>query len=164
MSTATEGEEPPRQHALRLPPSVVICGPTAAGKTEIALALARAVPVRLISADSVQVYRGMNVGSAKPEAALLSEFPHDLIDIRDPEDSYTAADFARDAETRMRAAAKCGRIPVLVGGTAMYLRALRYGLDPLPEADPALREQLEAEAARDGWAALHRRLAGLDPK
>lgn len=151
------------ESASRLPPAMVICGPTAAGKTEIALALARALPVTLISADSVQVYRGMNVGSAKPEPAVLAEFPHALIDLRDPEETYTAADFARDAEAEMRAASAGGRLPVLVGGTAMYLRALRYGLDPLPEADPALRKQLEADAARDGWAALHRRLAELDP-
>lgn len=146
-----------------LPPLVLIGGPTAAGKTAIAMALADRLPVRLISADSVQVYRGLNIGSSKPEAALLQRYPHDLIDIREPEEGYTVADFIDQAECAIRAAAGAGRIPVLVGGTPMYLKALRYGLDPLPGADARLRRQIEQQAAAIGWAALHQRLAELDP-
>lgn len=146
-----------------LPRSVVVCGPTAAGKTEIALALARRLDVRLISADSMQVYRGMDVGTAKPDADTLARFPHALIDVRDPEQPYSVADFVRDATAEMRRAADTGRLPVLVGGTALYLRALRWGLDRMPGADPAIRRQLRREAQRLGWAALHDRLRALDP-
>jgi len=147
-----------------LPPAVVICGPTASGKTDAALALARRFPVHLISADSVQVYRGMDIGSAKPGPDVLGEFPHALIDIRDPEQGWSAAEFARLAGREMRAAQAGGRVPVLVGGTAMHLRALRYGLDALPAASPALRARLLDEARRHGWPALHRRLEILDPE
>jgi tRNA dimethylallyltransferase len=146
-----------------LPPLVLIGGPTAAGKTAIAMALADRLPVRLISADSVQVYRGMDIGSAKPGPETLQRYPHALIDIRDPEQGYTAADFIDEAGREIRAAAAAGTIPVLVGGTPMYLKALRYGLDPMPSADPGLRLDIEQDAARRGWAAMHRRLAELDP-
>ncbi|NCO19737.1 MAG: tRNA (adenosine(37)-N6)-dimethylallyltransferase MiaA [Gammaproteobacteria bacterium] len=152
---------PDRDQAL--PPLVLLGGPTAAGKTALALALADRFPVRLISADSVQVYRGMNIGSAKPEPGILERYPHALIDIRDPEDGYTAADFVREAEREIRDSVEAGRLPVLVGGTPMYLKALRYGLDLMPTADPELRRQIECDAAKSGWAALHRRLAALDP-
>lgn len=147
----------------RLPPGVIICGPTAAGKTEIALEIARRMPVRLISADSVQVYRGMDIGTAKPDAATLRRFPHALIDIRDPEQTYSAADFARDAAAEMVSARNAGRLPVVVGGTALYLRALRYGLDRMPAADADLRRNIASQAAESGWPAMHRRLAELDP-
>ncbi|MDT8409547.1 MAG: tRNA (adenosine(37)-N6)-dimethylallyltransferase MiaA [Wenzhouxiangellaceae bacterium] len=147
----------------RLPPCLVLTGPTAAGKTGIALELARRFDVHLISADSVQVYRGMNVGTAKPDAATLREFPHQLIDIRDPEQAYTAADFVRDAEREIARAQEMQRLPVIVGGTTMYLRALRYGLDPMPPADPATRDQISREADKRGWPAMHDQLAGLDP-
>lgn len=146
-----------------LPPALVIAGPTAAGKTVVALELARRFPVALISADSAQVYRGLDVGSAKPGRETLTRFPHALVDIRDPEKPYTAADFARDAAAEMHRAAAAGRLPVLVGGTVLYLRALRYGLDPLPAADPEIRTRIEGEAAEQGWPALHRRLADIDP-
>lgn len=146
-----------------LPPAVILTGPTAAGKTAVALALARRFPVALISADSAQVYRGLDVGSAKPDADTLANFPHALVDIRDPEDPYSAADFAADAVAAMQRATAAGRIPVVVGGTMLYLRALRYGLDPLPAADAATRARIEAEAARLGWPALHARLAAIDP-
>lgn len=122
------------------------------------------MPARLISVDSVQVYRGMNIGTAKPDDETLRRFPHALIDIREPEQRYSAAEFARDAADEMARAAACGRLPVLVGGTPMYLRALRYGLDAMPAADDALRREIEREAAARGWPALHRRLAGLDPE
>jgi len=146
-----------------LPPCVIVCGPTAAGKTGIALKLAEIFPARLISVDSVQVYRGMDVGSAKPDPATLGQFPHALIDIRDPGQRYSAADFVADAEAEICRAASQGKLPLLVGGTAMYLRALRWGLDRLPSADPGLRKHLIQQAAARGWPALHRRLARLDP-
>jgi len=146
-----------------LPPCVVITGPTAAGKTEFALSLAERFAVRLISVDSVQVYRGLDVGSAKPDRQTLARFPHALVDIRDPGEPYTAADFARDAEAEIRSARAAGRIPVVVGGTALYLRALRYGLDSMPRADPAYRNRLAARGKREGWPALHAELADLDP-
>ena len=148
----------------KLPPAVVICGPTAAGKTEIALEIARRMPVRLISADSVQVYRGMNIGTAKPDPVTLEKFPHALIDIRDPEQAYSAADFARDAGAEITSAWAAGMLPVVVGGTALYLRALRYGLDAMPSADNQLRERIAEEAAEAGWPAMHRKLATLDPE
>ena len=147
----------------KLPPAVVICGPTAAGKTGIALEIARRMPVRLISADSVQVYRGMDIGTAKPDASTLAEFPHALIDIRDPEQGYSAAEFVRDAGAELEAARADGALPVVVGGTALYLRALRYGLDAMPSADAELRQRITDEAAREGWPAMHQRLAQLDP-
>jgi len=143
---------------------VVLCGPTAAGKTEIALEIARRIPVRLISADSVQVYRGMDIGTAKPDAETLAKFPHALIDIRDPEQAYSAADFTRDAGAEMVSAWTAGALPVVVGGTALYLRALRYGLDAMPAADAGLRQRIADEADAAGWPAMHRRLTSLDPE
>jgi len=147
-----------------LPPAVVICGPTAAGKTEIAMALADRFDTHLISADSVQVFRGMDIGSAKPSPELLARYPHALIDIREPEEGWSAAEFARLAAAEMRVAESRARLPVIVGGTAMHLRALRYGMDRLPAADPALRERISLEAAQRGWTALHAELARLDPE
>lgn len=155
--------ETPSQRAGRLPPALIVCGPTAAGKTEIALEVAGHLPVRLISADSAQVYRGMDIGTAKPDRATLERFPHALIDVCEPEQRYSAADFERDAAAEIRAAAASGRLPVVVGGTALYLRALRYGLDAMPAADQALRDRIEREAGVHGWPAMHRRLAELDP-
>lgn len=148
----------------RLPPSIVICGPTGAGKTEVALEIARRMPVRLISADSVQVYRGMDIGTAKPDVQTLARFPHALIDIRDPEQGYSAAEFARDAGAEIHSAWASGARPVVVGGTALYLRALRYGLDAMPSGDAALRRHIAEEAAEAGWPAMHRKLVGLDPE
>lgn len=148
--------------AGRLPPCLVLTGPTAAGKTAVAVALHERLPCSLISVDSAQVYRGMDVGTAKPGADELRAHPHALIDIRDPESVYSAADFVADAEESIAEAVSAGRLPVLVGGTTLYLKALRYGLDPLPKADPALRGELEAEAGRVGWPAMHGRLAAAD--
>jgi tRNA dimethylallyltransferase len=141
---------------------VVLTGPTAAGKTAVAFALHRHLPCSLISVDSAQVYRGMDVGTAKPDADELRAHPHALIDIREPESVYSAAEFVVDAERCIAESVSAGRLPVLVGGTTLYLKALRYGLDPLPEADPGLRGELEAEARRVGWPALHDRLAAVD--
>lgn len=150
--------------AERLPPALIVCGPTAAGKTAIALEIAARIPVRLISADSVQVYRGMDIGAAKPDPRTLHRFPHALVDIREPEQGYSAAAFARDAADEIRVAAAHGRLPLVVGGTPLYLRALRYGLDAMPAADQALRAEIGREAATRGWPAMHRRLARLDPE
>ncbi len=149
--------------ADRLPPAVLLMGPTAAGKTEVAMALAQRMPVSLISVDSAQVYRGLDIGSAKPDAETLNRFPHALIDIREPEQTYSAADFAADAGVAIRAAHEDGRLPVLVGGTTMYFRALVYGLDPMPSADPAMRAVIAEEARQRGWPALHAELSDKDP-
>ena len=145
------------------PPAIFLMGPTATGKTDLACALAERCPLALISVDSALVYRGLDIGSAKPDPATLARFPHALIDIRDPAQPYSAAEFADDALAAMHEAQAQGRVPLLVGGTGLYFRALQQGLSPLPEADPALRERLRAEAERAGWPALHARLATLDP-
>ncbi|MEF3192606.1 MAG: tRNA (adenosine(37)-N6)-dimethylallyltransferase MiaA [Halothiobacillaceae bacterium] len=139
-------------------------GPTASGKTGLALALARRLPVELISVDSALVYRGMDIGTAKPDAETLRAFPHRLIDILDPSEAYSAARFRQDALEAMREIHARGRIPLLVGGTMLYYRALQDGLADLPAADPALREAISAEAKVRGWAALHEELARVDPK
>jgi tRNA dimethylallyltransferase len=145
------------------PLALVLTGPTAVGKTDVALALADRVPVSLISMDSAMVYRGMNVGTAKPPPALLARYPHALVDIRDPAEPYSAADFVADADAAVAAALQAGRCPVLVGGTMLYLRAFRAGLADLPPADPAVRQAIEDQARRSGWPALHEALARIDP-
>ncbi len=138
-------------------------GPTASGKTDLALHLAGRLPCDIISVDSGMVYRGMDIGTAKPPPEVLARAPHRLIDIRDPAESYSAAQFCADALREMSEITRRGRIPLLVGGTMLYFRALEYGLSELPGADPALRTRLATEAERHGWAALHARLARLDP-
>lgn len=145
-------------------PAVFLMGPTAAGKTGLAVELAQRYPVDLISVDSAMIYRGMDIGTAKPDAATLRLAPHRLIDIRDPAESYSAAEFRDDALLHMREIAGQGRIPLLVGGTMLYFRALGEGLADLPAADPGLRARLELEAAEIGWPALHLRLQQLDPQ
>jgi len=149
--------------AAVLPPAIILTGPTAAGKTAVALALAEKLPLRLISADSAQVYRGLDIGTAKPDAETLARHPHDLIDVLDPEQAYSAARFVKDGEQAMREAHARGQWPVIVGGTPLYVRALLYGLDALPEADPAVRSKLAERADSEGWAALHAELAMVDP-
>jgi len=141
-----------------------LLGPTASGKTQLALELHERQPVELISVDSAQVYRGLDIGSGKPDAATLERHPHRLIDIRDPAEPYSAADFRRDALQAMHEVSAAGRIPLLVGGTMLYFKALRDGLADLPEADPALRARLEAQAREEGLPALHRRLREVDPE
>lgn len=145
------------------PRAVFLMGPTAAGKTALACALAERWPLGLISVDSALVYRGLDIGTAKPDAVTLRRFPHALIDIRDPAEPYSAAEFRADALAAMRRLVEAGKIPLLVGGTGLYFRALERGLSSLPEADPALRARLAAEAAVQGWPTLHARLARLDP-
>lgn len=148
---------------MRKPVALLLMGPTAAGKTDLALHLADSRPCRLISVDSVMVYRGLDIGSAKPDAATLARYPHALVDIRDPAEPYSAADFREDALRLIAEAAAAGELPVLVGGTSMYFKALCMGLGNMPTADAALRQRLEQEAAIHGWPALHARLATLDP-
>jgi len=145
------------------PPAIFLMGPTASGKTELAIALRERFPVDIISVDSALVYRGMDIGTAKPDAATLARAPHALIDIRNPAEAYSAAEFRTDALAAMAASAAVGRAPLLVGGTMLYFRALSRGLADLPSADPEVRAALEAEAREHGWPALHRRLAALDP-
>lgn len=140
-----------------------LAGPTASGKTAAALAVAERWPVEIISVDSALVYRGMDIGTAKPSAAEQARVPHHLIDILDPADSYSAAQFVRDAERLIDEIRARGRLPLLVGGTMLYFKALIEGLDTLPPADPALRATLDAEAAARGWPALHAELAAVDP-
>lgn len=146
-----------------LPPAIFLMGPTASGKTDLALELARVLPCDLISVDSALVYRGMDIGTAKPSKAVLEAFPHRLVDILDPADSYSAADFRRDALQAMAQSTARGRIPLLVGGTMLYFRALLDGLADMPGADPAVRQALEAQLASEGLGALHAELAQVDP-
>ncbi len=142
---------------------LLLMGPTASGKTALACELAAQRPCDLISVDSAQVYRGLDIGSAKPDAATLARFPHRLIDLRDPAQPYSAADFRRDALAAIAEAHAAGRLPVLVGGTMLYFRALLRGLAELPGADPALRASLRERMEREGAEALHRELAAVDP-
>lgn len=147
----------------RLPPAILLMGPTASGKTAVAMALADRYPVELISVDSAQVFRDMDIGTAKPDRATLARYPHRLIDLISPEESYSAARFRADALAAMAEITAAGKVPLLVGGTMLYFRALLHGLAELPQADAALRGEIDAEAARLGWPAMHARLAGLDP-
>lgn len=146
-----------------LPPAIFLMGPTGAGKTALAFRLFEQLPVDIVSVDAAQVYRGLDIGTAKPTPAELARVPHRLIDIRDPADPYSAAQFCEDALREMAQIAAHGRIPLLVGGTMFYFRALERGLSALPTADTAVRARLSAEAAQIGWPALHARLAARDP-
>lgn len=153
----------PRMPRDSRPPAIFLMGPTASGKTALACSLADQFPVELVSVDSALVYRGMDIGTAKPDKATQARYPHALIDIRDPAQPYSAADFAADAVPAMKAITARGNIPLLVGGTGLYFRALHEGLSNLPEADPDVRARLAAEASQVGWAAMHQRLVQLDP-
>ncbi len=148
---------------LLLPPAIFLMGPTAAGKTALALALHERFPVDIISVDAAQVYRGLDIGTAKPSPEEQARAPHRLIDIRDPADPYSAAQFCEDARREMDEITARGRIPLLVGGTMFYFKALEYGLSTLPPADQDLRAALTSQAATHGWPALHARLRELDP-
>jgi tRNA dimethylallyltransferase len=140
-----------------------LAGPTASGKSAASLALAQRWPVEIIVMDSATIYRGMDVGTAKPTPEEQARVPHHLLDIRDPAQSYSAAEFARDAAALARGIRARGRIPLLCGGTMLYYKALREGLHDLPQADPAVRQQLDDEARERGWPALHAELARVDP-
>jgi tRNA dimethylallyltransferase len=145
------------------PLAIFLMGPTASGKTALACALGEHFPLRLISVDSALVYRGLDIGAARPDAATLARHPHRLLGIRDPTQPYSAAEFRVDALREMDMALAEQRIPMLVGGTGLYFRALQYGLSELPEADQHVRAQLAVQAQLQGWPALHARLAELDP-
>lgn len=146
-----------------IPPAIFLMGPTASGKTDLAIALLEELPCDIISVDSAMVYRGMDIGTAKPDAATLARAPHRLIDILDPVESYSAAQFRIDALREMAEITARGRVPLLVGGTMLYFRALQQGLSDLPSAQPEVRARLDAEAREQGWLHMHQRLAAVDP-
>ncbi len=145
------------------PKAIFLMGPTASGKTALAISLRQKLPVDIISVDSALIYRGMDIGTAKPDAAEQSLAPHRLIDILDPALPYSAADFRRDALNAMKEITAAGRIPLLVGGTMLYFKALLEGLSPLPSANPDVRAEIENKAAEQGWEAIHKELALVDP-
>ncbi len=147
-----------------LPAAIFLMGPTATGKTDLAIALREHLPVELISVDSALVYRDMDIGTAKPSADLLASVPHRLINIRDPAEPYSAAEFVRDARQAMTEITAVGKIPLLVGGTMMYFKALLDGLADMPSASPEMRKLIEQEAAEKGWPWLHGQLAEVDPE
>jgi tRNA dimethylallyltransferase len=144
-------------------PAVLLLGPTAAGKSAIALALARRFRGEIVSADSAQVYRGLDIGTAKPDAATRAAIAHHLIDVIEPSEAYSAARFRNDALEAIDAIRRRGSVPIVAGGTMLYFKALREGLSRLPKADADVRAALDARAARDGWPALHTDLARVDP-
>ncbi|WP_405023252.1 tRNA (adenosine(37)-N6)-dimethylallyltransferase MiaA [Marinospirillum sp.] len=146
------------------PPAIFLLGPTASGKTDLAVSLVKELRCEIISVDSALVYRGMDIGTAKPDAATLAKAPHRLIDIRDPADTYSAGDFRRDALQAMQEITEAGKIPLLVGGTSLYFQRLLAGDSNLPAADPLLRRKLEQELQDQGCPALHQRLAAIDPE
>jgi tRNA dimethylallyltransferase len=146
------------------PPAILLMGPTASGKSALAMEVAARIPVEIVSVDSAQVYRGMDVGTAKPSAAERAAVPHHLVDIIEPTESYSAARFRADSLALAQDIAARGRIPLLVGGTMLYFRALTQGLAELPPADVEVRAQIDADAARLGWPALHAALARVDPE
>jgi tRNA dimethylallyltransferase len=144
--------------------AVLVAGPTGAGKTDLAVELAGRFPVEIVSVDSAQVYRGMDIGTAKPSAAIRARVPHHLIDVCDPAEAYSAGRFRRDALELIAAIRSRGRVPLLVGGTMLYFRALMRGIAPLPEADAVVRARIDRRAAALGWPALHAELAARDPE
>lgn len=146
-----------------LPPAIFLMGPTASGKTDLAMTICDRLPCDIISVDSAMIYRDMNIGTATPDAEFLSRYPHRLVDILDPAESYSAADFRADALREMEGIRAAGRIPLLVGGTMLYYQALLRGLAVLPQADQSIRARLVAEAEQKGWESLHRRLQQIDP-
>ena len=143
--------------------AILLMGPTASGKTDLAISLCKRFPCDVISVDSALVYRGMDIGTAKPDAETLARTPHRLIDIRDPEERYSAGEFVRDAYREMDAIIAAGRVPLLAGGTMMYFRALTEGIAELPSADLPIRQTIDSEAQERGWPALHEELAKVDP-
>lgn len=143
--------------------AICLMGPTASGKTDLAVRLVERLPLGIVSVDSAMVYRGMDIGTAKPDADILRRAPHRLIDVREPEETYSAGDFVRDAHAEMAEIRAAGKVPLLVGGTLMYFRALTRGMAELPPADAGLRSEIDGEARAEGWPALHARLAAVDP-
>ena len=151
------------QHLEHKPLAIFLMGPTASGKTDLAIQLRQQLPVEVISVDSALIYRGMDIGTAKPSKAELALAPHRLIDICDPAESYSAANFRTDALREMQEISAQGKIPLLVGGTMLYYKALLEGLSPLPSADEKVRSEIEAKATLIGWAGLHQELSKIDP-
>ena len=151
------------QHSEHKPLAIFLMGPTASGKTDLAIQLRQQLPVEVISVDSALIYRGMDIGTAKPSKAELALAPHRLIDICDPAESYSAANFRTDALREMQEISAQGKIPLLVGGTMLYYKALLEGLSPLPSADEKVRSEIEAKAALVGWGGLHQELSKIDP-
>ena len=151
------------QHSEHKPLAIFLMGPTASGKTDLAIQLRQQLPVEVISVDSALIYRGMDIGTAKPSKAELALAPHRLIDICDPSESYSAANFRTDALREMQEISAQGKIPLLVGGTMLYYKALLEGLSPLPSADEKVRSEIEAKAALIGWDGLHQELSKIDP-
>lgn len=151
------------QHSEHKPLAIFLMGPTASGKTDLAIQLRQQLPVEVISVDSALIYRGMDIGTAKPSKAELALAPHRLIDICDPAESYSAANFRTDALREMQEISAQGKIPLLVGGTMLYYKALLEGLSPLPSADEKVRSEIEAKAALIGWGGLHQELSKIDP-
>ena len=149
--------------AKQLPPAILLLGPTASGKTDLALHLADQYPIDLISVDSALVFKDMNIGTAKPDANTLKRYPHALVDVITPEEIYSAARFREDALKAMAESATRGRIPLLVGGTMLYIKALLEGLSDLPKANAELRAEIDARAKQQGWPAIHQELAKFDP-
>lgn len=147
----------------KLPPAIFLMGATGTGKTDLAVALHQHLPIEIISVDSALIYKSMDIGTAKPDAKTLELAPHRLIDLLDPAEAYSAANFREDALREMAEITAAGRIPVLAGGTMLYYRALEKGLSVLPEADPVIREAIEAEAKASSWQALHEQLQQIDP-
>jgi tRNA dimethylallyltransferase len=143
--------------------AILLMGPTGSGKSDLALQLCERLPLEIVSVDSAMVYRGMDIGTAKPDAAIRARIAHHLIDIRDPHDTYSAGDFTRDAAAAVERIWQRGRVPLLVGGTMLYFHALTSGIARLPQGDASLRAQIEAQAEQVGWAEMHRRLARIDP-
>ena len=146
------------------PLAIALMGPTASGKTALAMEWAQRFGGEIVSVDSALVYRGLDIGAAKPEASMLAAVPHHLIDVREPWQPYSAAEFAADARAAMDDIAARGKLPILAGGTGLYFQALLEGLAPMPEADPAVRATIAAEATDRGWPALHAELATIDPR
>ena len=151
------------QHSEHKPLAIFLMGPTASGKTDLAIQLRQQLPVEVISVDSALIYRGMDIGTAKPSKAELALAPHRLIDICDPAESYSAANFRADALREMQEISAQGKIPLLVGGTMLYYKALLEGLSPLPSADEKVRSEIDAKAALIGWSGLHQELSKIDP-
>ena len=145
------------------PPVICLMGPTASGKTALAMALQEALPCDIVSVDSALIYRDMNIGTAKPSKAELAQYPHRLMDLRDASESYSAADFCRDALAEIADIRSNNRIPLLVGGTMMYFKSLIEGISPLPTANAEIRQEIEREALVKGWQAMHDQLAEIDP-
>lgn len=153
----------PNEAEIKQPPVICLMGPTASGKTALAMALQEALPCDIVSVDSALIYRDMDIGTAKPTKEELAQYPHRLIDLRDASESYSAADFCRDALAEIAEIRSNNRIPLLVGGTMMYFKSLIEGISPLPTADKEIREKIEQEAKEQGWQAMHEMLAEIDP-